>query len=138
MADNYTIIGRTSTTDSPGGTVIRNVVRVTVQTKPSAVVFEFDQPTGPALNTSIAARAHTYSDDIESILMSPEVAAVSYIQDINPADNIVDYLRVYVVASTDDGEADGYFDQPFSNLDAADIAPKITSLYRSLLATLNL
>lgn len=138
MASNYTILGRTQTTDSPGGDVVRDVVRVTVQTKPSGVVFEFNQPLGPALNTSIAARASTYSDEVESILQSPEVAAVSYVQDINPADNIVDYLRIYVVASTDQGEADGYFAQPFSNLDAADVAPKIESLYRSLLATLNL
>lgn len=138
MASNYTIIGRTQTTDSPGGDVVRDVVRVTVQTKPSGVVFEFNQPLGAALNSSIAARAHTYSDEIESILTSPEVAAVSYVQDINPADNIVDYLRIYVVASTDDGEADGYFNQPFSNLDAADVAPKIVALHNQLLATLNL
>lgn len=138
MADNYTIIGRTQTTDSPGGDTVRDVVRVTVQTKPSGVVFEFNQPLGAALNSSIAARAHTYSDDIESIVASPEVGAVSYVQDINPADNIVDYLRIWVVASNDNGDADGYFNQPFSNLDAADVAPKITSLYKQLLATLNL
>lgn len=138
MASNYTILGRTSTTDSPGGDVVRDVVRVTVQTKPSGVVFSFNQPLGAALNASIAARASTYSDDIESILLSPEVAAVSYVEDINPADNIVDYLRIYVVASNDNGEADGFFSQPFSNLDAADVAPKIDSLYKNLLATLNL
>lgn len=138
MADNYNIIGRTQTTDSPGGDVVRDVVRVTVQTKPTGVVFEFNQPLGPALNSSIAARAHTYSDDIESILMSPEVSAVSYVQDINPADNIVDYLRIYVFASNDSGQADGYFNQPFSNIDAADVAPKIETLYKSLLATLSL
>lgn len=138
MADNYKIIGRSQTTDSPGGDVIRDVVRVTVQTKPSQVVFEFNQPLGSALNSSIAARAHTYSDEIESIVATPDVAAVSYVQDINPADNIVDYLRIWVVASTDEGEADGYFNQPFSNLDAADVAPKIVNLHKSLLATLSL
>src|SRR5690348_3174076 len=88
VASNYSIIGRTQTTDSPGGDVVRDVVRVTVQTKPSGVVFEFNQPLGPALNSSISARAHTYADEIEAILQSPEVGAVSYVQDINPADNI--------------------------------------------------
>lgn len=138
MASNYTIIGRTQTTDSPGGDVVRDVVRVTVQTKPSGIVFSFNQPLGPALNSSISARASTYSDDIESIMQSPQVATVSYVEDINQADNIVDYLRIYVTASTDEGEADGFFSQPFSNLDAADVAPKVESLYKSLLATLNL
>ena len=138
MADNYIIIGRTQTTDSPGGDKVRDVVRVTVQTKPSGVVFEFNQPLGAALNASIAARAHTYSDEIESIVASPEVGAVSYVQDINPADNIVDYLRVWVVASNDNGEADGYFNQPFSNLDAAEVGVKVVNLYKALLATLNL
>jgi len=138
MAENYTVIGRTATTDSPGGDVVRDVVRVTVQTKPSGVVFEFNQPRGAALNASIAARAHTYSDDIESIMQTPEVSGVQYVQDVNPSDNIVDYLQIWVTASNDNGDATDYFYQSFATLEAAAVAPKIMTLYNSLLATLNL
>lgn len=138
MGDNFTIVSRHQTTELVGTTDTRDVVRVGVTTKPSGIYFEFDQPLGTTMNASIAARAHTYSDDLESIAASPQVAAVQYTQDINAAGQITDDLTIYVEATTDEGEADGQIVQPFSNLDAADIAPKITALYKSLLATLNL
>lgn len=138
MAANYTIVSRRQTTEQIGTTEVRDVVRVGVQTKPSGIYFEFDQPLGSTLNSSIAARASTYSDELESIAASPQVAAIQYTQDINAAGQITDNLTIYVVASTDEGEAEGQIVQPFSNLDAADIAPKIVALQKSLLATLNL
>lgn len=138
MGDNYTITARVQTTEEVGTSGFRDVVRVSAETKPSGIPFAFNQPLGAALNASIAARAHTYSDELETIAATPNVGGVQPSQEVTVSQQLRDVVTIYVTAETDTGTAEGQFDQPFSNLDAADVAPKIVALHKSLLETLNL
>ncbi len=88
-----------------GGTQIQEVVEVGAESIPSAVFFQFRLGATGYTRAAGQAYADGFGLLIEGLLALPVVAAVSYVQDVDAAGQLLDQLEVFW--QTEDGSAQG-------------------------------
>jgi hypothetical protein len=102
MASNYTALTSETTTEiSPANTLI-DVLSVTAQAIPSGIVFHARFP--PAINDpqSVAGILSAWADEMNDINSQPGVTGVTWIQDFDANDQLVDRLAITV--ASDNGQ----------------------------------
>lgn len=102
MAANYTPLTSETTTEiSPANTLI-DVLSVAAQAIPSGIVFHVRFP--PAINdpASVAGILSAWADEMNDINAQPGVVNVTWIQDIDANDQLVD--RIAITIASDNGQ----------------------------------
>lgn len=106
MAGNYTITQVRRTTELQGGSHSVACNEYSVITSPSNVFFQFRRTLDKISAANIASVADQLATRIEEVMVSPNVTAISYAQDVNQAGELLDNMYVYFMSA--DGTASGH------------------------------
>jgi hypothetical protein len=105
VADNYRILRQRQTVESLGGGEVRDVVEVTVETKPSNVIYPLRVPVLTATAENIAMLASTTAAVIEQDLQHPNVQTITLDRELDAAGLLQLMAQVYVASN--DGQGQG-------------------------------
>lgn len=88
-----------------GGSHIQAAVRISAQSVPSLIYFEFSVSAFGYTRDSGIGAAEGFAGGIEDVIGSPYVTTMAFRQDLNQAGNLIDQMEVFW--STDDGTQQG-------------------------------
>lgn len=113
-----------------GGAKTQDVYEVSTSTTPGNVYFQFRVPVYLADPGSLRATAEAMSVSIESVLSLTGVVGMEYVQDVNQANLLVDYMLIYVTSSS--GESSDYLRWPLASIDLRVVATPVAALIAKL------
>ena len=113
-----------------GGSKIRDVYDAEATTTPSGVYFQFRVPVALADPGSIQATAEAISVSLESLFTVPGVVGIEYVQDVSPANLLVDYVLIYVQSTS--GLSTDYVRWPLESVDLRVLAGPLAAAIAKL------
>lgn len=100
MAGNYDIVSSYSTEELRGGTQLVPVRVVAFQTKPSAVYAEHRIDLSIIDPVQIGGIIQVYAEAIEALISRPDVPGMDYMQDVNKAGQLVDFMAITIQSTS--------------------------------------
>jgi hypothetical protein len=100
MADSYSIIYSYTTQELRGAAQLANVRVIGFQTRPSGIVAERRLDVALGTLSEIRPVIEVLADGLEGIAQNDHVAGVSYLQDVNAAGQLDDFLDVTVQSNS--------------------------------------
>src|SRR5437763_16981710 len=123
MANLGRIVAQAQSIELRGTAKPSDVMEIGAITKPSEVFFQFRIPIGVWRAEGAIPVAEAYAEQIEIIMGSPLVFGMSYVQDVNLAGNLVDYMDIVVGIA--EGDATTIVSEKLTQLDWGIVGPKI-------------
>jgi hypothetical protein len=115
VADNYSVLFQRQTIQVLGDQDVRDVVEVTIQTKPSGVVYTLNTPVATATPDHIASLAAGTSEVIETDLRHPNVQTITLGQNLDASGILRPIADVYVQSNSGNGQGVVQIIQPDLN-----------------------
>lgn len=117
------IISQEESDELAGGTTLQRTVEIGCVSVPSGVYFQFRLLRTGYTRAVGQAYADGFGELIEGILVTANVTAVAYVQDVNQAGALLDKLDVFW--QTDDGSAAGDLEFNMYPLTSDQVGPAI-------------
>jgi hypothetical protein len=106
MADSYSVLYSYTTEELRGGSQLANVRVIGFQTTPSGVIAETRLDLSLIDATQIQPIVKVLADGIEIVAQNDHVAGVSYLQDVNQAGQLDDFLDITVQSNSGNSTED--------------------------------
>lgn len=126
MAATYTILGTRPDVEFLGGTLTRNVMVVSVLTRPHNVYFETRIPSKEYTAEIAKENANGFTIVYELLFDIPGVAAVTWAQQVSDTGQLADHVLIYVDSTS--GNSSGILNVPYSQFAQELVAPKVSAL----------
>jgi hypothetical protein len=133
MAVSYTIVGQRPGIVTLGGALTQDVVIVGMTTVPHGTYMEFAVDQKAATPKAISSTAEGYGLVLEGVWSTEWVVGVTWVQQINPSNQLEPALIVSVVSAS--GNSTGNVTIPFARLSPEMYHPVIAAEHKRLTAT---
>ena len=120
MAQNWTIETQYPDVETNGGTVARDVMVVGTRTAAHDIYFENRYPRKGFTAQTPISNSNGYTIILEMLFEIPNVEAVTWGQELNLANELVDFVNVYYTSTS--GDSSNYVHVPFSTLTQQHVA----------------
>ncbi len=136
MADSFTVVGAVADVELVGGDQTQDVQQITVQAKPSGVVFPVRVPLASFTAEAVTAAAAPLADALNELADDPGITSVTTLQDVTAAGQLEDRLHVTVVS--DNGNLSTTVDVPLRDVLGGGIGAKVEAARANLNAVAEL
>jgi hypothetical protein len=125
MATDWTIISQYPDVETNGGSVARDVMVVGTLTTAHNVYFENRYPAKGFTAKTPLSNSKGFTIVFEQLFTIPNVAAVTWGQELNAANQLVDYVTVYYTSTS--GNSDNFVKVLFSVLTQTHVADLVAA-----------
>jgi len=130
MAETYTIVTQYPDVETDGGAVARQVIVVGTLTKGHGVYFENRYPRAGFKLSETTNNSTGYTAQFEELFTIPGVDAVEWGQKLNSANQLQDWVTIYVVSTS--GDSSDFVEMPFSTWTPAHAAALVKTTRAAL------
>ena len=125
-----TVVSSHRTVELLGGQRTQDVYEIGATTAENNVYFQFRVPVALADPGSIEMTMNAIAVQLDTLFTIPQVVGVSYVQDVNAANQLEDLVEIYVTST--DGRADDFLRWPLESVDLRVVAQPIADLVAKL------
>jgi hypothetical protein len=130
MAQNYTIVTQYPDVETDGGQFARDVMVVGTVSSPHGVYFENRYPRKGFTSQTPINNSNGFAIIFEDLFTIPNVDSVVWGQELNAANQLQDFVTVYVVS--DSGESSNFFKVLYKDLTHDVVAAQVPPIVEEL------